>query len=65
MYIVVGKCLGREVYWNRNEKGWYLKEEMATLYPNMESALSGQYYAESILTPEERVVDIDVKKIEK
>lgn len=61
-YIVVGKVFGRKVYWNKESKGWYMVIERATLFPNMESALGGQYYAESVLVPE-MVTDIDVEKL--
>lgn len=61
-YVVIGKCDGKKVYWNGNEKGWYCNKEYATIYKDVNSADSASIQAECTLTME-CVDDITFEKI--
>lgn len=61
-YVVIGKCDGKKVYWNGNEKGWYCNKEDATIYKDVNSADSASIQAECTLTID-CVDDISFEKI--
>lgn len=51
-YIVYGKSQGRNLYWNGEQKGWYVNDYDATVYDNEDKACNASEQARNTITVE-------------